>query len=72
MKHVKIVKRAERSRDAAMQAETNNTIKGEAKNPERDMAAVIAQWITEFRHKQRAESQRMAANLFSLPTTARP
>ncbi len=70
MKHVKVVKRDERSRHAARQAEASNISKGEAKNPEREMAAIISQWITEFRDKQRADSQRMAATLFGLPTTA--
>ncbi len=70
MKHVRVVKREERSRHAAEQAGASNTGKGEATNTEREMAAVISQWVSEFRDKQRAESQRMLANLFGLPATA--
>ena len=72
MKHVKVVKRAERSHHAAVQVEAKSTGKGEAKNAEREVAAVISQWVSELRNKQRAESQRMLANLFGLPATARP
>lgn len=70
MKHVKVIKREERSRHAAVQAETSNTGKGKAMNAEREVAEVISEWISEFRNKQRAESQRIFANLFGLPATA--
>ncbi len=69
MKHVKVVKRDERSSYAAQQAEANIS-KGETKNAEREVAAIISQWVSEFRQKQRAESQRMAANLFGLSAAA--
>lgn len=72
MKHVRVVKRAERSRHAAVPAEASSTRKGAAANAEREVAVVISQWVSELRHKQRAESQRMLANLFRLPATARP
>lgn len=69
MRNVKVVKREERSRHAAEQAEASATSKGTATNADREMAAVISRWVGEFRYKQRAESQRMLANLFGLPTT---
>lgn len=70
MNHVKVVKREERSRPAAVQAETGNTGKGEAKKAEREVAVVISQWVSELRNKQRAESQRIVANFFGPPATA--
>ena len=70
MKHVKVVKREERNRYAAEQAEAGSTAKGESGNAEREMAVVISQGVGEFRHKQRAESQRILANLFGVPVTA--
>lgn len=72
MKHVRVVKRDERSRHTAEQAEASSTSKGKVKNAEREMAGVISEWIDEFRSKQRAESHGIVANLFRLPATARP
>lgn len=69
MKHVKVIKREEQSRRAAEHAEAGSTAKGKPRNAEREMAVVILQWVDEFRHKQRAESQRIAAKLFGVPMT---
>ena len=70
MKRVKVVKREDRSRHTAEQAEAGGTAKGEPKDAERDTAAVISQWIGEFRHKRRAESRHAISNLFGVPATA--
>lgn len=69
MKHVKVVKREERSRRATELAEAGGTVKREPRNAEREIAAVISRWVGEFRHKQRAESQRNVAILFGVPAT---
>ena len=70
MRHVKVVKREERNRRAAAQAEAGGTAKGETRNAEREMAVIISRWVGEFRRKQRAESQRIVAEFFGVPVTA--
>lgn len=73
MKHVKVVKRAERSRNvAAPPAEAGETDKGVAKNREREAAATISRWVTELRDKRRAETRRALASFFGVPAVTRP
>ena len=68
MKHVKIVKRDERSRrQVAGQAEVNSKSNGTTNNPEREVAAAVMRWVSELRHKRRVESERTFADLFMLP-----
>ena len=68
MKRVKIVKRDERSRRRAVgQAEVSSESKGAKTNPEREAAAAVTRWVSELRHKRRAESERAFADLFTPP-----
>lgn len=59
MQRVRIIKRDERSRrQAVQQAEVSENNKVATANPERELAAVVMQWVGELRRKQRAELQR--------------